>query len=104
MGRNSNGENDPEHLSEEDRVDIRKPETMIIRPALPSKKVTVEEEVDVDIDEEEDERVLVINHRENETASPEEDEDSGREDSAFVHKFKPWQQSVAQNVLGAPLS
>jgi len=36
----------------------------------------------VDIDEEEDERVLVINHRENETASPEEDEDSGREDSA----------------------
>ena len=53
-----------------------------IRPALPSKKVTVDEEVDVDIDEEEDERVLVINHRENETASPEEDEDSGREDSA----------------------
>jgi len=80
--RNSNGENDPEHLSEEERVDIRKPETMIIRPALPSKKVTVDEEVDVDIDEEEDERVLVINHRENETASPEEDEDSGREDSA----------------------
>ena len=56
--------------------------TFQIRPALPSKKVTVEEEVDVDIDEEEDERVLVINHRENETASPEEDEDSGREDSA----------------------
>ena len=28
--RNSNGENDPEHLSEEDRVDIRKPETMIV--------------------------------------------------------------------------
>ena len=58
-----------------------------IRPALPSKKVTVDEEVDVDIDEEEDERVLVINHRENETASPEEDEDSGREDSAWSHKF-----------------
>ena len=56
--------------------------TFQIRPALPSKKVTVDEEVDVDIDEEEDERVLVINHRENETASPEEDEDSGREDSA----------------------
>ena len=28
--RNSNGENDPEHLSEEERVDIRKPETMIV--------------------------------------------------------------------------
>ena len=28
--RNSNGENDPEHLSEEDRVEIRKPETMIV--------------------------------------------------------------------------
>merc|ERR1712020_353925 len=51
---------------------IPKPETMIIRPALPPPEAPGEE----------DEHVLVINHRENETASPEEDEDSGREDSA----------------------
>lgn len=56
-----------------------------IRPALPTSSQETspeEDDCDVDIDEEEDERVLVINHRENETASPEEDEDSGREDSA----------------------
>jgi len=86
--RNSNGENgDPEHLSDEDhhREALAKPETMIIRPALPTSSQETspeEDDCDVDIDEEEDERVLVINHRENETASPEEDEDSGREDSA----------------------
>ena len=33
--RNSNGENDPEHLSEEERVDIRKPETMIVSQFKP---------------------------------------------------------------------
>jgi len=82
--RNSNGENDPEHLSEEEREAMGKPETMIIRPALPSKEAHNDEDDDVDIDEEEDERVLVINHEtfKNETASPEEDEDSGREHSA----------------------
>ena len=56
-----------------------------IRPALPSTEViNNEDDCDVDIDEEEDERVLVINHEtfKNETASPEEDEDSGREHSA----------------------
>ena len=54
-----------------------------IRPALPSTKANDDEDDDVDIDEEDvDDRVLVINHRENETASPEDDEDSGREDSA----------------------
>ena len=56
-----------------------------IRPALPSTEViNDEDDCDVDIDEEEDERVLVINHEtfKNETASPEEDEDSGREHSA----------------------
>merc|ERR1712223_145786 len=83
--RNSNGENDPDHLSEEEREAMGKPETMIIRPALPSTEViNDDEDDDVDIDEEEDERVLVINHEtfKNETASPEEDEDSGREHSA----------------------
>ena len=55
--------------------------TSQIRPVLPPPEASPEEEDDVDIDEE-DEHVLVINHRENETASPEEDEDSGREDSA----------------------
>ena len=55
-----------------------------IRPAagLPPNEAPDEDDCDVDMDEEEDERVLVINHRENETASPEVDEDSGREDSA----------------------
>ena len=52
---------------------------------MPSTEViNDEDDCDVDIDEEEDERVLVINHEtfKNETASPEEDEDSGREHSA----------------------
>jgi hypothetical protein len=84
--RNSNGEVDPDHLSDDEdhhRTALPKPETMIIRPALPSStEANEEDDEDIDIDEEEDERVLVINHRENETASPEEDEDSGREDSA----------------------
>ena len=34
--RNSNGENDPEHLSEEEREALRKPETMIVSKSVKS--------------------------------------------------------------------
>merc|ERR1711902_459403 len=86
MQEATKGEKEKQHLIVEAETTIPKPETMIIRPAIPPEGVEVAaspdgEEDDVDIDEEDDEHVLVINHRENETASPEDEEDSSREDS-----------------------